>query len=102
MYRQGDVVITKIGRMPKGATPVARDDGRIILAYGEVTGHAHAIASALAELFREENGSLYLRVRGDDVALRHEEHGAISLPPGTYRVKRQREYTPEEIRNVAD
>jgi hypothetical protein len=28
----------------------------------------------------------------------HEEHGAISLPRGWYRVVRQREYTPGAVR----
>ena len=32
----------------------------------------------------------------------HEEHGAISLPHGWYRVVRQREYTPASIRVVLD
>jgi hypothetical protein len=42
-YRQGDVLIERIAKMPTSTTPVARDAGRVILAYGEVTGHAHAI-----------------------------------------------------------
>jgi hypothetical protein len=32
----------------------------------------------------------------------HEEHATIALEPGKYVVRRQREYTPEAIRNVAD
>ena len=32
--------------IPEAAKPVARDHGRVVLAYGEATGHAHAIASA--------------------------------------------------------
>jgi len=32
----------------------------------------------------------------------HEEHGPISLEPGTYRVWIQREYSPEAIRRVLD
>jgi hypothetical protein len=32
----------------------------------------------------------------------HEEHGAIPLPRGWYRVVRQREYTPGAVRIVAD
>jgi hypothetical protein len=34
--------------------------------------------------------------------LTHEEHRAIPLPPGLYRVARQREYSPDVIRHVAD
>ena len=32
----------------------------------------------------------------------HDEHATIALPPGKYRITRQREYSPEAIRNVAD
>jgi phytoene dehydrogenase-like protein len=79
----------------------ARDHGRVVLAYGEVTGHAHAIEDALAELFEEAGGRLYLRADAD-VALQHEEHATITVPRGVYEVVHQVEYTPQEIRRVAD
>jgi hypothetical protein len=34
--------------------------------------------------------------------LTHDEHAPIPLPAGAYRVVRQREYTPEQVRDVAD
>ena len=102
MYRQGDVLIETIAAIPPTATPKALDQGRAVLAYGEVTGHAHALDGALAELFDDRDGTLYLRVTGRGAAVRHEEHAAIALAPGTYRVTHQREYTPEAIRRVAD
>jgi len=102
--RQGDVFVQQIAALPDGLTPKARDGGRVVLAYGEVTGHAHAIDSALAELFEDRDGTLYLRVQAGAGAaqLVHEEHATIDLAPGCYRVTHQREYTPEAIRRVAD
>ena len=44
-YRQGDVLLIPTDAIPEKAKRVTRDAGRIVLAYGEVTGHAHAIAS---------------------------------------------------------
>ena len=42
-YRQGDVWIERSEhRLSRNAKPRARDRGRVILAYGEVTGHARA------------------------------------------------------------
>ena len=35
-------------------------------------------------------------------ALVHEEHDTLALPAGTYSVIRQREYTPEGLRDVQD
>lgn len=105
MMRQGDVLLIKVDSIPKAAKRV-KSKGRIILAYGEVTGHAHAIpasAAALLEYGDEKLGTIerYLDVKRATV-LRHEEHGSIQIEPGQYQVIRQREYSPEEIRTVAD
>lgn len=105
MYRQGDLLLVRTDHQPTGdATRVPRERGRLILARGEATGHAHAIDSALAELFSERDGRLYLRVLkgAERICLVHQEHDAIALVPGLYEVIRQREYTPEIIRRVMD
>lgn len=106
MFRQGDVLIIPIdGKLPQGLKPVDREQGRVVLAHGEVTGHAHAIKSPRAHFYQEpksEGARRFLEIVGGNVALRHEEHAEVKLKPGLYEVKRQREYTPEEIRNVAD
>lgn len=92
--RQGDVLVRRVTRLPKGTAGVPRDNGRIVLAYGEVTGHAHAIEAPEAEatLLTTEDNRRFLRLVGS-VDLRHEEHGTITLDPGTYEVTRQREWT---------
>lgn len=104
MFRQGDVLIIPLnGKMPKGCEAVKRDKGRVVLAYGEVTGHAHAIVSKNAELFTEPKAKrTFLRVVKTEALLRHEEHDTVKLPAGDYEIRHQREYTPEEIRRVAD
>lgn len=104
LYRQGDVLIVPTQDVPAKTKPVARENGRAILAHGEVTGHAHAIIDESAELVTAEGAAeLYLLVHGTEpVALTHDEHDTIMLPPGEYEIRRQREYSPEEIRNVAD
>lgn len=106
IYRQGDVMIRRRAhnRIPETAQTVARDRGRIVLAYGEVTGHAHAIADREAELYHDvETERRFLQVLAEGgVDLVHEEHATITIPPGEYEVIRQREYAPEAVRNVAD
>ena len=106
-----------------------REQGRIILAHGEVTGHAHEVLTLTgavpdldrAQYFDDPNGSRVLLVIGDEpVALVHQEHGRIVLDPaspvqarqgdvlltpagrGAWRVTRQTEYTPDGWRQVAD
>ncbi len=100
--RQGDVLVIRVDSIPKNAKPVARENGRIILAHGEVTGHAHAILEPRASLVQDDSGVTYLEIASAMAALQHEEHSAIDLPKGFYRVIRQREYSPIAIRNVQD
>jgi len=105
MFRQGDVLVVGVDSLPDHLTPVPRDAGRVVLAYGEVTGHAHAIWSERVQFFREDgSGRGFIQVSaGEPVALSHEEHDTIDLAPGTYEVVRQREYEPRaRPRAVAD
>lgn len=102
--RQGDVFLVKVARLPKGAKDVT-PKGRIVLAFGEVTGHAHAIAEGETREFSyADAGNVvrrFLEVVGE-AHVKHEEHGVIPLPPGFYEIIGQREYSPQEIRRVAD
>jgi hypothetical protein len=98
---QGDVLLVPCLEIPKRAKEVERDKGRVVLAYGEVTGHAHAIADRKARLMRF-SGVDYLEVGGKVATLKHEEHGEIEIPQGTYRVVKQREYAFGQGRQVAD
>jgi hypothetical protein len=102
--RQGDVLLVPGVALPAAAKPVARDAGRVVLAYGEVTGHAHAVLDRTATLYQDTDRRFLEIVAGLDVAeLTHEEHGTITLTPDTvYEVRRQREYWPEATRNIAD
>lgn len=103
LYRQGDVLLIPCHRQsrPQGATeePIPAD-GRVVLAYGEVTGHAHVLAAAAAVALRTAS-ERYIEVR-EQTDLTHEEHAPITLKPGLYRVVLQREYTPATIRQVMD
>lgn len=104
MFRQGDILIVPVDQLPAGLKWIERENGRVILAHGEVTGHAHAIKDKSAALFRDPKlAAIFMHVSGNaDVALEHDEHGTIKVPPGNYQIIRQREYSPEAIRNVAD
>ena len=104
-YRQGDVLVERVESVTI-ETAEPRENGSVILAHGEVTGHAHAIAApnVRKSKFVQSGGLLAsdLEIREAVALLQHEEHATIELPHGDYRVIRQREYSPEEIRNVAD
>jgi len=100
--RQGDVLV-EAAKIPKSAKAEPRED-RVVLAHGEVTGHCHAFYSERVRMFRDDGlARAFIRVTGKEpVELQHEEHGAVAHAPGDYEVIRQREYSPEAIRDVAD
>jgi hypothetical protein len=126
ILRQGDVLLVAVKGGLHRAVPVARDKNQVVLAYGEVTGHSHAISEPSARLtvldHRTEMAEaarqllaevgLTTEIRDEDVVgvlevpvpaeLVHEEHGAIQLNDERYVVLRQKEYAPEAIRQVAD
>jgi hypothetical protein len=151
-FRQGDVLLERIDKLPKNLKPVSHEKGFVVLAHGEVTGHAHTIACEEAEKFLDTAGGEFFHIKGrpihgrfpilrrwrgqvlvklptctaefsvDDVEidndqasvagdfglLAHQEHNVQALLAGTYKggsangTVRQREYSPEAIRNVAD
>lgn len=99
IYRQGDVLIRQIKSLPAQKAH-KRESGHIL--EGEATGHIHRLETLEAAEVLECGEGLYLQVGEDGVRIIHEEHAPISLPPGNYEVIRQREYSPEAIRSVAD
>lgn len=112
IIRQGDVILVPVRSLPSGLTPIPLDKGRIVLAYGEVTGHAHAIADhtsakretnkIIAKLFGASNGQRFLEVTAP-VNLTHEEHTPHLIPPGLYEVPIQVDMTSDKLpRRVAD
>ncbi|SMF27698.1 hypothetical protein SAMN06265365_11049 [Tistlia consotensis] len=103
--RQGDVLLLPCDELPQGVRQEPPENGRIVLARGETSGHAHAMAGDRVCYFRDDgSGQAFVRVDGDaPVALTHEEHAALPVLPGTYRVVQQREYLPRSVpRSVVD
>ena len=103
LARQGDVLIERIDAPDAKFTPAAAP---VILAHGESTGHMHAIADfqqiqIAGDMNPGVGQAMLLKIKAP-VKVLHQEHAPIDLPKGTYRVMRQREYSPEAIRNVAD
>jgi hypothetical protein len=96
MYRQGDLLITKIDSLPTGLKEIPSG----IVLRGEVTGHAHRLVDG--DVFSDKNGLLYLAVANIG-QLVHEEHKPIKLSKGLYKIVRQREYTNKDaVRLVVD
>jgi len=91
--RQGDVLLVPVAQIPDGARRVKRERGRVVLAWGEVTGHAHAIASSAATLLRDWTSASGVRRSGaghsSSVTARSTSNCFVSRPdlrtPSRYR-----------------
>lgn len=113
LYRQGDVLIEQVAKVPAEAEK-QKPSPYITLAHGEVTGNHHVLETEdPADWWKRGEiagtnekpstlaGELFLMLLSGGTVT-HPEHAPIDLPGGNYRVTRQREYSPEAIRNVAD
>lgn len=104
VVRQGDVLLFKVAALPAGAKEV-KVKGDVILAHGEVTGHAHRIKRDQTEKFSarvfDSGAERYLQI-AERLALTHEEHLAVFLEAGVYRQAFQFEEKRAEIQRVAD
>jgi hypothetical protein len=113
MYRQGDVLVELVERIPCESII-----GETLLVRGEGRNHGHFIKGSdldIIEADENESDSFvthYLDVRSEallehlliDSATWTGEHAPIAIPPGKYRVIKQREYDPyaRAIRAVRD
>jgi hypothetical protein len=104
IYRQGDVLFRSVNKAPSKGKKIRKDG---IVAYGEATGHKHAVALRPGVEVFECGDDLFVSVSDAGIGIHgtvvtHDEHLPINLPAGNYQVTIQREYSPEAIRNVID
>lgn len=99
MVRQGDVLLEQIEEIPQEAVQIKPKGRRYILVEGEATGHHHSVGLGAAVFML---GAQMLLRTEKGCTLEHQEHGPIKIAPGNYRITRQREYHPSELRMVAD
>src|ERR1700690_1982932 len=100
---QGDLLVEEIRAVPEGFAVVPPDEhGRHVVASGEATGHHHVLrAPGVCQLAREGISdrvvttvelSELLHDQGSERYVPTLDHAPIALPPGTFRVIRQREW----------
>ena len=118
-YQQGDVVLFKVSeeeykshiKMSNSSVETIFNT-RAELAYGEETGHCHAIY--LDDMLEDAGITLHRNKWGEKnaqalhvtigVTIKHEEHNPITIPEGYYIQKIVKEYDPisGQVRGVLD
>lgn len=108
-YRQGDILIIRIDKIPNGARPMKKRNGSLILAEGEIVGHCHEIKEPTAKGWLLGD-AMYLDLKKKtETDVFHPDHNDPTknkipqiLKPGQYQVIRQVEYRRKEIVRVED
>jgi hypothetical protein len=95
MYRQGDLLVVKIPKLPKGKR-LKKARTNVILR-GEVTGHAHELIGGDLLVDTSWRPEMFIKIEATGKIV-HEEHDPITLPKGFYKVVRQREYMTGYVR----
>lgn len=102
---QGDVYFVRIEKLSDDVVLVGATDV-LVIAHSE-TGHHHVMDARTVDMYRlpDEIYECFLVVK-EATPLEHlrpfDTHESIMFEPGVYRVRRQREYTPEGWRRAAD
>ena len=122
MYRQGDLLITKINAIPTLTFPIPKQKNRNfptgnIIAEGEISGHTHQLIGdgqvfvgmhyvnrprhhTTAFLTHSINDvkELYF-IANSDLEIIHEEHKTLKIPQGVYKVTKERQFDPFKNKN---
>jgi hypothetical protein len=95
-FQQGDVLLFAVAELPQGKKLKTK-----VVRQGE-THHSH-VATGDATIIDHE-GTLFLSVGEKGATITHEEHKAITLPEGKYRIGYVQEfdYDKQEKQNVRD
>lgn len=112
---QGDVFFRRIAAVPAEAKVVKPEGGAIIVTHSE-TGHHHVVEDLTCVMYQDPKSSLvgYLQlgdgcasVGGADIVHKrawdtHETLRLLGQPGDVFEIRRQREWSPEGWRRVAD
>ena len=111
---QGDLMLQRISALPSGLVRVESENGGHVVAHSE-SGHDHVITAVkdrdkedVVEMYRlpEEIYECFLLVK-EPTPLVHNKtgpdaHKPLMVPPGIFKVRRQRQNTPSGMARVAD
>lgn len=104
---QGDLLIRRIEALPGELVERSAVDGVHVVAHSE-TGHHHTLPSSGVAIMDapSSRGMLAYAVVTEPATLTHhrpwDTHRPLTLEPGIYELRRQREYTPTGWRRVED
>lgn len=110
MAAQGDFIIFRINEIPANVERIEPINGQHIVAHSE-TGHNHVMEAERVTAFKPAGVNdvdlyqMFFSVEAP-TEIHHlrsfDTHETLLVPPGTYEVRRQREYVAEGFRRAQD
>lgn len=91
MWRQGDLLIEEVGKIEG---KLQKDN---VIALGEMTGHSHKLEKG--KVYKGKKGEKFLNLPKKSKIV-HQEHKALNLKKGKYKVTRQKQYKPKKKKAV--
>jgi len=85
-YRQGDVYIIQINKLPKGLKKKTDN----ILIHSDSTMHDHSLVKGI--VYINKDGKLYADVSEDTQIVHTADHDPIDIPAGKYEIRRQQQH----------
>jgi len=105
-YFHGEVLITKISKLPEGLKKVSAKDMKWIVADSENTGNHHCVKEADGVELYEKDGVLYMQNESpaEVFCVDTARHDTEIIPPGIWEINRANEhdYLSDMTRKVAD
>ena len=90
IWRQGDVVVSEISKIPSGAAPLETKEIRIAIE----TGNPHVLKARQLFVVKDHGATEQYALLDQETRMTHPEHDALLLSPGIYRVTTVRDYAP--------
>jgi len=90
IYRQGDVVLRPVSRLPKCAHPAGEQ-----LSISSENGNPHTMQAAVYVARRNRQMQQYVVLEGEEKMM-HPQHPTLVIPAGIYEVSNvhERDYAP--------
>lgn len=93
-YRQGDVYVLKIDKLPKGL----KKKNTNVLVHSDSTLHDHTLVKGT--VYVDKTGKMYADVPSKTQIVHTADHDPIDIPKGVYEIRRQIQHTMGDMTQV--
>lgn len=103
LVEQGDVVLVPLAKLPpKSDLEILKKGRGIVVAEGEVTGHAHRVIGVATLARNKATGDIIL-IPDEETTMEHDTHHSVPVEgPAIVEIVQERDHLTRETRKVRD